>query len=403
MTETDVAQNWNGSRLSAFRRRLLHWYDEHARDLPWRRSRDPYRVWISEIMLQQTTVAAVVPYFERFLERFPTVAELAAADERDVLRHWEGLGYYSRARNIHKAARALVAERDGRFPESVDGLLQLPGIGRYTAGAIASFAFDQPAPIVEANTLRLYCRLLGYDGDPRSSRGQKLLWEFAGRLVQIGVRSDRLQPVAGVGSRCSFDRLKPVTTNHAGRLNHALMDLGATVCRVAEPDCPSCPVQQHCAAFRDGTVAGIPAPAKKPEITELTEAAVVVRKNGRILLRQCRPGERWAGLWDFPRFGIAANRDAQVEAEVLAQLRERVGIAVVLQSQLDDIRHSVTRYRIRLLCFTAKFASGRIAAKSGARWVPSSTLDGYPLSVTGRKIADTVSRQNSTANQREST
>jgi A/G-specific adenine glycosylase len=365
MTETDFAQSWNGRRLSAFRRRLLRWYDAHGRDLPWRRSRDPYRVWISEIMLQQTTVAAVVPYFERFLERFPTVAALAADDERDVLRHWEGLGYYSRARNIHKAARVLVAEYDGRFPECVAELQRLPGIGRYTAGAIASFAFDQPAPIVEANTLRLYCRLLGYDGDPRSSRGQKLLWDFAARIVP---------------------------SQSPGRFNHALMDLGATVCRVTEPDCPACPVKQHCVAFREGTVAHIPAPAKKPEITELTEAAVVVRKNGRVLLRQCRPGERWAGLWDFPRFGIAANRNAQVEADVLTQLRERMGIDAVVQSRLDDIRHSVTRYRIRLLCFTAEFASGRIAAKSGARWVPSSTLDGYPLSVTGRKIADTVSR-----------
>jgi A/G-specific adenine glycosylase len=352
---------WNGRQLAAFRRRLLRWYDEHGRDLTWRRSRDPYRIWISEIMLQQTTVAAVVPYFERFLDRFPAVGELAAADEREVLRHWEGLGYYSRARNIHKAARVLVAEHGGRFPESVDELQQLPGIGRYTAGAIASFAFDRPAPIVEANTLRLYCRLLGYDGDPRSSRGQKVLWEFAGRVV---------------------------STESPGRFNHALMDLGATVCRVTEPDCPACPVKQHCAAFREGTVAGIPVPAKKPEITELTEAAVVVRKNGRVLLRQCRPGERWAGLWDFPRFGVECEKPA--ETEVLAQLHEKVGIAAVVQSRLEDIRHSVTRYRIRLLCFTADFVSGRVAATSGTHWVPVAALDDYPLSVTGRRIAESV-------------
>lgn len=154
------------SRMTRLRRNLSRWYAANGRELPWRATHDPYRIWISEIMLQQTTVAAVIPYFERFLEQFPTVEVLAAADENEVLRMWEGLGYYSRARNIHRTARQLVAERKGTFPHDAVELQQLPGIGRYTAGAIASFAFDERAPIVEANTLRLYSRLLGYDGDP---------------------------------------------------------------------------------------------------------------------------------------------------------------------------------------------------------------------------------------------
>src|SRR5690606_11734229 len=149
----------------SFRRRLVAWYVKNGRKLPWRATRDPYPIWISEVMLQQTTVTAVVPYFERFLARFPNVESLAAADEHEVFRVWEGLGYYSRARNLHTAAKAIVAERNGRFPTAVADLIALPGIGRYTAGAIASFAFDTPAPIVEANTLRLYCRLIGYTGD----------------------------------------------------------------------------------------------------------------------------------------------------------------------------------------------------------------------------------------------
>src|SRR5437016_2075319 len=169
--------------LSPFRRALGAWYRRHARPLPWRATRDPYRIWISEIMLQQTTVAAVVPYFERFLKRFPTLGSLAAAREQAVLRLWEGLGYYSRARNIHKAARVVANELDGVFPDDVEALQKLPGIGRYTAGAIASFAFDRPAPIVEANTLRLYSRLIGLRDDPRSAAGQKQLWDFAGRIV----------------------------------------------------------------------------------------------------------------------------------------------------------------------------------------------------------------------------
>jgi A/G-specific adenine glycosylase len=223
------------------RARLLTWYDAHRRGLPWRAERgaraDPYRVWISEIMLQQTTVAAVVPYFERFLARFPTVGELADASEDEVLRQWEGLGYYSRARNIHKTAKLIVAERRGRFPDEVEQLIRLPGIGRYTAGAIASFAFDRPAPIVEANTLRLYCRLTGYAGDPRSAAGQRLLWEFAERVLP---------------------RRSP------GRFNHALMELGATHCTPAEPDCPRCPVRSCCRAFAEGSQASIPRPASRP-------------------------------------------------------------------------------------------------------------------------------------------
>ena len=173
----------DSAEYSSFRRKLVRWYADRARDLPWRRTNDPYHIWISEIMLQQTTVAAVVPYFERFLAQFPSVADLAAADENDVLRLWEGLGYYSRARNLHKAANVIVNQLDGVFPTDLEMLRSLPGIGRYTAGAIASFAYDQRAPIVEANTLRLYCRLIGYEGDPRSTDGQL-------RTLEIYCRGD---------------------------------------------------------------------------------------------------------------------------------------------------------------------------------------------------------------------
>src|SRR5262245_6448070 len=167
----------------SFRRKLLAWYAKHARDLPWRRSRDPYRVWVSEVMLQQTTVAAVKPYFERFLVAYPTVDDLASADEQQVLRLWEGLGYYRRARGLHAAAKQLVAEHRGEFPRDVPGLMALPGIGRYTAGAIASIAFSVPAPILEANTIRLLSRIVGYRDNPAKSAGQRLLWQTAEKLL----------------------------------------------------------------------------------------------------------------------------------------------------------------------------------------------------------------------------
>ena len=192
----------------AFRRQLLAWYRRHKRDLPWRRTSDPYAVWVSEIMLQQTQVATVIPYFERFLAAFPTIRALAAADERDVLRHWEGLGYYRRARQMHLAARVLVAQHAASFPRELDTVRTLPGIGRYTAGAIASIAFDLRAPILEANTVRLLSRLVAFDGDPASTAGQHALWSLA----------DALLPARG-----------------CGEFNQALMELGSLVCAPPGP------------------------------------------------------------------------------------------------------------------------------------------------------------------------
>ena len=318
-------------------------------------------------MLQQTTVAAVVPYYERFLKRFPDVEALAAAEEDEVLRLWEGLGYYSRARNIHKTARRLTAEQRGRFPKEVTDLAALPGVGRYTAGAIASFAFDRPAPIVEANTLRLYCRLLGYDGDPRQSSGQRLLWTFAEQLVP---------------------RRAP------GEFNQALMDLGATVCTPADPACPRCPLRSVCRAAAQGRAAEIPRPVEKIAVTEVAEASVAVRKRGSFLLRRRGESERWAGLWDFLRFEIPDNHSTKTELpgsarkELVRRVRETVGLSVDLPEPVDVLRHSVTRYRITLHCLSATCRSGRLRRTNGPlKWVKPSEFESYPLSVTGRRFA----------------
>jgi A/G-specific adenine glycosylase len=363
--------------LPSFRRALLRWYARHARDLPWRRSRDPYHIWISEIMLQQTTVVAVVPYFERFLQRFPTLGELAAAGEDDVLRLWEGLGYYSRARNILKAARVLAAKHDGRFPDDPAALLELPGIGRYTAGAIASFAFDRRAPIVEANTLRLYCRLLGYDGDPRSAAGQRVLWEFAERIL-------------------------PATS--PGSFNQALMELGATVCTPENPACEQCPVRTHCAAATQGRQREIPLAARRPEITAVTEIAVAVQHRRRYLLLKRPPGTRWAGLWDFVRFGsqtangVGAARPTDgsarnLHAHIATRVADETGYSVQVSEHLADLKHSVTRYRITLKCFLAEMTSGfadspKRPGEPTRKWVAPEKLAELPLSVTGRKLAN---------------
>ncbi len=312
-------------------------------------------------MLQQTTVVAVIPYFERFLDRFPTVADLAAADEHDVLRLWEGLGYYSRARNLHRAANVIVKEHGGIFPTDLETLHGLPGIGRYTAGAIASFAYDQRAPIVEANTLRLYCRLLGYDGDPRSKEGQAVLWSFATDILP---------------------------QKEPGRLNQAMMELGATLCSPREPNCAVCPVQVHCAAFHQGTQATIPRPKTKIAITEITEVSIAIQHRQQYLLRRRTAKERWAGLWDFVRFEI--NRDDQTVnvGQLIESVRERTGLSIEMGPLVAELKHAVTRYRITLKCFMAQRVKGSLTATDEWKWVKSADFTDYPLSVTAREFAE---------------
>ena len=365
--------------LPAFRAALLAWYARVARDLPWRRDADPYRVWVSEVMLQQTTVAAVIPYHARFLAAFPTVEALAAADEAAVLRLWEGLGYYSRARNLHAAAKAVVAR--GGWPRTVEGLRELPGVGRYTAGAVASFAFGLPAPIVEANTLRLYARLLCYDSDPRSTAGQRVLWEFAERLVQA---------------------------DDPGTLNQALMELGGTVCTVKAPACGECPVSGWCGAFAAGKQDVIPPPKVRPKVTDVTEATVAVRRpDGAVLIRRRGDDERWAGLWDFPRFeppgeltvdfppvgrqrSLLDRDDAPLRAWLADAVRDQTGVRCEVGGAVAEIKHGVTRFRIRLLCFAAERTGGRLRAGEELWWAGPSALTDVPLSKTGRQFAGRI-------------
>lgn len=349
----------DATHFRRFRQSLIRWYGKHARSLPWRETRDPYAIWISEVMLQQTTVVAVLPYYRRFLDRFPDVAALAAAAEPDVLKLWEGLGYYSRARNLHRAAQAVMTLYNGQFPQTVAELQELPGIGRYTAGAIASFAFDKRAPIVEANTLRLYARLLGYDGDPRSTAGQQILWNFAEEILP---------------------------TTQPGRFNQALMELGAEVCTPREPQCPDCPAREMCLAFVEQSQSRIPALARRAVIENVTEAAVAIRHERGYLLRRRPDGERWAGLWDFVRFALPETHanDLQRIGDEVGRL---TGLTVQLGPQLAELRHAVTRYRITLKCFVAEAVSGTLSVTDDWHWVPVQRFPEYPFSVTGRKFS----------------
>jgi A/G-specific adenine glycosylase len=349
-------------QLRVFRRRLRAWFDKHARDLPWRRSRDPYAIWLSEIMLQQTQVETVKPYYERFLAAIPTIAALAAAEEQQVLRLWEGLGYYRRARQLHAAARKIVAEHDGQFPTDPNAVARLPGIGRYTAGAVLSIAFDQRRPILEANTIRVFSRLLAYEGQSASAAGQKVLWAFA-----EGVLPSR----------------------EAGRFNQALMELGSEICRSRAPRCEECPVAEFCEARLRGLQNEVPRPKPRPQFEDVCEAAVIVRRRGRVLLIQWPEGRRWAGLWDFPRFTIHGQKPAEVHRELAENVQRMTGVTIAPGEHLATVRHGVTRFRITLQCYDAEYVAHNGGGERFVQeWLRPAELEHLPLSSTGRKLAE---------------
>ncbi|MGO9107747.1 MAG: A/G-specific adenine glycosylase [Thermoguttaceae bacterium] len=365
MAATEDALPFDSAWLRGFRRKLRAWYDQYARVLPWRGTRDPYAVWLSEIMLQQTQVEAVKPYFQRFLAALPTICALAQADEQHVLRLWEGLGYYRRARQLHQAARQIVADHDGRFPTDPQSVERLPGIGRYTAGAILSIAFDQRRPILEANTVRVFSRLLAYDGQTTSAAGQKLLWAAAEAVLP---------------------------SRDVGRFNQALMELGSEICRGRTPACDLCPAAGLCRAQQRGLQNEIPRPKPRPQVEEVSEAAVLVNRRGRVLVIQWPEGRRWAGLWDFPRFAVQEKTEAEIHRELVDNVLRLTGVTISPGEHRKTLRHGVTRFRITLDCYAAEYVShnGGGEENLAQRWVRPNELEHYPLSSTGRKLAALV-------------
>jgi A/G-specific adenine glycosylase len=357
--------------LRSVRRRLRAWYRANARDLAWRKTRDPYAIWISEIMLQQTQVATVERYFPRFLDEFPNVKALARAQESDVLRQWEGLGYYRRARQMHAAANKIVAEHNGNFPCEIDLVRQLPGIGRYTAGAILSIAFDAAHPILEANTIRLLSRLWAYRGNTHDRTGQTVLWTAAASLL---------------------------SSRGNGELNQSLMELGSLICTPRNPQCKACPLESLCPTHKLGLQARIPALRRKMAAEKLCEAAVVVERKGVVLLRRCGDDERWAGLWDFPRFRLllketSARRkqktaDNARDRQIIDGVQNQVGVYIVRPRHFVTLRHTVTRFRITLHGFAAECKEAPTNDGTDRyRWVKPKRFADYPLNATGRKLA----------------
>ena len=350
----------DSAERTRFRRQLISWFDQNQRDLPWRSNRTRYRIWVSEIMLQQTQVVTVIDYYQRFIKRFPDVSSLAAATEAEVLKLWEGLGYYRRARQMHAAAQQIVREHGGRFPDQFDSVLALPGIGRYSAGAILSIADDQPLPIVEGNTIRVYSRLMNFTDDVTNGAGQKALWAFAESLV---------------------------TKHRPGDLNQALMELGSEVCTKVSPNCIACPVSNHCLAFQQGQPEDLPNKGtKRTQYEDLYQTAVVIERKGRLVVRQCGPDEHWSGLWDFPRFTLPSDPSHDSLHRIATETHKRTGLRVEIEGPFMKLKHAVTRFRIELECFRAVSVSGRLRSNANLKWVSPEELGELAMSVTGRKI-----------------
>ncbi len=343
---------------AALRRELLAWYRRNRRDLPWRRCRDPYAIWISETMLQQTRVETVIPYYERFLRRFPDVTALADAALDDVLGEWAGLGYYRRARNLHRAARVVADEHGGALPDSEEGLRALPGVGRYTAGAVASIAFDRPAPIVDGNVARVLARLHGIREDVRGAAVTKRLWEEAEALAR--------------GER-------------PGDLNQALMELGATVCTPRAPRCLACPLSAHCDAHARGDAAELPVKSRTAGPRPMEAVAVLLERRGRALAVRRPPEGLLGGLWDLPGDELAAGE--RPGPGLRRAIRERVGLAPDRTRRLGSVEHVFTHRRLRLHVFRAEAPPGRVRRRvfDAHRWLPVERLAELPQSAVMKK------------------
>ncbi len=347
------------------RRALLRWYGEEARDLPWRRDRDPYRIWLSEIMLQQTRVETVIPYFERFLSAFPTVQDLAAASEDSVLKVWEGLGYYSRARNLHRAAKVLVDEYQGGWPETAEQWRALPGIGEYTAGAIASIASGLAEPAVDGNVLRVIARLFAIgesiDETPMRERVRTLVQQLLPR-------------------------------GRAGDFNQALMDLGARVCVPRRPRCDACPVRRLCEAYKRGLQNELPVRRARKAVPHYDVAVAVIRRGNRYLIGRRPVGGLLGGLWEFPGGKVEAGESH--EEALVREAREETGLAIHVGEKIAVVDHAYSHFAVTLHVYACEVASGRALAKYHTllKWVRSADFGQYAFPAANRRFLGKVGR-----------
>ena len=346
--------------MSTFSENLLSWYAREGRKLPWRDSPDPYVVWVSEIMLQQTRVETVIPYFERWMKRFSSIAVLAAASEQDVLGAWEGLGYYSRARNLHKAAKLVMDEYHGELPRDLKALRNLPGIGRYTVGAIASMAFGLDVATLDANLRRVFARVFDVSQQADAALGEEILWKLAEQHLPKG---------------------------RAGDYNQALMDLGSLICIPKNPRCLLCPLGELCQARLQGNQESRPVLKPKEAVPHYIVTAAVIERDGKVLIAKRPSKGLLGGMWEFP--GGKIEKDEALEACLRREIQEELAAEVEVGEPFGVYEHAYTHFSITLNAFLCTLVGGEPRPVQAAElaWVFSSDLNQYPMGKVDRQIA----------------
>jgi len=338
--------------------KLLRWFQKNGRDLPWRKTRDPYAIWISEMMLQQTQVATAIPYYQRFLKSFPTVHHLAKSDLSKVLKTWEGLGYYSRARNLHRASKIILNHFKGKIPDHLTNLLGLPGIGKYTAGAILSIAYNKEAPILDGNVKRLLSRLFAISENPKKTEG--LLWKISESLIPKG---------------------------RPNSFNQAIMDLGAMICTPKDPLCHNCPLHRYCEAKASGNLERYPSRVVKKRIPHIEAISGVILNNGKVLLHQRPAKGLLGGLWEFPNWKIEEKRRLRLRLRLRNYIKKETGMSVEVKGFFGTFKQTYSHFKLTLRVFICEAIDGR----GKGNWVPIKNLDQFAMSGIDRRIANTIS------------
>jgi len=343
---------------------LLRWFAATARDLPWRRTRDAYAIWLSEIMLQQTRVATVIPYYERFVARFPTVRHLARARLDTVLKMWEGLGYYSRARNLHRAAREIVARFDSEIPHTREELLTLPGVGRYTAGAIASIAFGAREPLVDGNVARVLCRVFRIHGDPKDTPIHKKIWSLAEDLLP---------------------------ERQVGQFNQALMELGSEICTPRSPRCEGCPLNRLCEANRHHEQDLLPTRVRKKPLPSHIVAVGVIYRHGRVLIDKRPPEGLLGGLWEFP--GGKVQPHESLAAALRREVKEELDIEIEVAREIAVVDHTYSHFHVEIHAFECRYLAGepKCLACDAFKWVRPRDLTRYAFPAANKRIIKALS------------
>lgn len=344
------------------------WFASQQRPLPWRETYAPYQVWVSEIMLQQTQVKTALPYFDRWMKTLPSIKDVAAASEDTILKLWEGLGYYSRARNLQKAAIVIMDEFGGVFPQDHESIHKLPGIGPYTAGAICSIAFNQEHPIVDGNIIRLIARLLNDSDNTRLPKNVKKYWQRSEQLIPLG---------------------------KAREFNQSMMEFGALMCTPKKTKCGECPLQSVCESYSEGTVESIPNRGKATEKVSLQVSLAVIKKSNKFFIQKREKGGLMGGLWEFP--GGKIEKGETPKEAIHREIGEELGVSIKNLKSVMKIKHAYTKYLVDLHCFTADIGEGdiRLAAATEHKWVELGKLENYPFPAANVKLIRELVKQSS--------